>query len=60
MRKALYEKYSSSQNYTYIRIVNDLIFARRSHVTTIFKDYLFWDYEEEYMETYIANPLREL
>ncbi|CAK91885.1 unnamed protein product (macronuclear) [Paramecium tetraurelia] len=56
IKKALYEKYSSSQNYTYIRIINDLIFARRSRITNTFKDYLFWDYHDEYMENYFRSP----
>ncbi|CAD8113855.1 unnamed protein product [Paramecium sonneborni] len=56
IKKALYEKYSSSQNYTYIRIINDLIFARRSRITNTFKDYLFWDYHDEYMENYFHSP----
>ncbi|CAD8206856.1 unnamed protein product [Paramecium pentaurelia] len=60
IKKALYEKYSSSQNYTYIRIINDLIFARRSRITNKFKDYLFWDYHDEYMENYFHSPFNIL
>ncbi|KAM3136548.1 hypothetical protein pb186bvf_011351 [Paramecium bursaria] len=52
IRKALYSKYSSSQNYIYSRIINDLIYARKSRVTSIFKDYLFYDYEDEYLTKY--------
>lgn len=56
IKKALYEKYSSSQNYTYIRIINDLVFARRSRITNKYKDYLFWDYHDEYIENFFHSP----
>lgn len=51
--KALYSKFSSSQNYYYTRDINDILANSRSKIVINYKDQLTWnDDEDEYLKRY--------
>ena len=45
--KFLYEKYSSSQNYYYIKQINDIIEDNRKKIAIVFKDQRTFDEEDQ-------------
>lgn len=51
--KALYTKYSSSQNYYYCRDINDLLDDRSTPAVAIYRDLEHLIEEEEYLKRYI-------
>ena len=52
INKALYSKYSSSQNYYYTKDINDMLAQARTISVIIYKDYITLDEEEEYLKRY--------
>ena len=52
VNKALYTKYSSSQNYYYTKDVNDILTNERTQAVIIFKDYVTLDEEDEFLKRY--------
>ena len=52
INKALYSKYSSSQNYYYTKDINDLLTNSRTPVVIKYKDYLTVDEEEEFLKRF--------
>ena len=51
--KALYTKFSSSQNYYYTRDINDILANTRAQAVIHFKDEITWnDDEDEYLKRY--------
>ena len=52
MNKALYSKYSSSQNYYYTKDINDIMTDGRTPAVMKYKDYVTYDEEDEYLKRY--------
>ena len=52
INKALYSKYSSSQNYYYTKDINDILSQNRTISVINYKDYVTFDEDEEYLKRY--------
>ena len=52
MKKALYTKYSSSQNYYYTKDINDVMSDARTPAVIKFKDFSTLDEEDEFLKRY--------
>ena len=54
-------QYNSSPNEKNIMIINDLIHSKETHFTSVFKDYLIYDYMEEFLRGYFnVNDCKEV
>lgn len=52
VNKALYSKYSSSQNYYYTKDINEILADSRTTAVIAFKDALHYDEEDEYLKRF--------
>ena len=52
MTKALYSKYSSSQNYYYTKDINDIMTDGRTPAVIKYKDFVTLDEEDEFLKRY--------
>ncbi len=54
----IHKKYGkeSKLNYKYIGLImENLIYNKNSHLVTVFKDYMIWDYVEEFLKRYYRS-----
>ena len=57
LHKALFSKYSSSQNYFYSKEINNLVLSRHSHTTIKVKDWDVLNYFFIYLILYILTVI---
>lgn len=55
INKALFSKYSSSQNYYFTKDINEILANSRTPFVIKYKDFLTWDEEEEYMKRFYKS-----
>ena len=55
INKALYSKYSSSQNYYFTKDINEILTNSRTSVVIKYKDSLIIDEEEDYLKRFYKN-----
>jgi hypothetical protein len=53
--KALYIKYSASQNYFYQKEIDDLLAKKHTHLYIAFKDNQTWFDNDEYLKEYCSS-----
>jgi hypothetical protein len=53
--KALFAKYSSSQNYYYTKDINDLLDGETTPATAKYQDILIYLEEDEYLKRYLQS-----
>jgi len=54
------KKYDSSMRKVFIKTINDIIYDERKHIVSVFKDYLFWDENSDFLKRfYKINESRD-
>lgn len=55
------QQHNSTPHEKCIMIINDLINSKETHFTSVFKDYLIYDYNEEFLRGYFSkNDCRDV